>query len=72
MIPDYPWFGPRNGMSWGWAPISWEGKFLSFAFIMLGVALSVLVKDRRKLLLYSGGLVFAFIMLALLTGGPPG
>jgi hypothetical protein len=71
-IPDYPWFGPRHGMGWGWAPISWESKAISFVVftVMLFVCFFY---GRSKITLYVvGSGVLLLLIVCAVTGTPPG
>jgi hypothetical protein len=54
VIPDYPWFGPRHGMGWAWAPVIWEGKLIT-AVVAVILAITVLTFGRSKKTLYIGG-----------------
>ncbi len=72
MIPDYPWFGPRHGMGWGWAPISWEGKVLSFVVIAaLLIATLRYGRSRKTFYAVCGGVVVLLVAVAV-TGTTPG
>ena len=72
MIPDYPWFGPRHGMGWGWAPISWEGKLLC-ALVAVAALVAFLVFGRsRKMIYVAFGLAIFMVVAAGLTGTAPG
>ena len=72
MIPDYPWFGPRHGMGWGWTPVSWEGKWITAAVAVI-LAVTVLTFGRSKKTLYivAGSVVFLLLVCAV-TGTAPG
>lgn len=76
MIPDYPWFGPRHGMGWGWAPITWEGKLLTFA-ALVACAILVLLGHHgrittRQTLFWILGIVAGALAIAAFTGTAPG
>lgn len=72
MIPDYPWFGPRHGMGWGWAPITWEGQVLC-ALVALAVLVTVLTLGRsRKTIYIVFSLAIFMVAVAALTGTAPG
>jgi hypothetical protein len=71
-IPDYPWFGPRHGMGWGWAPVSWEGKLACFAVFVLCLIAYLAFGRSKKTLYIIGGLVVFIVIVAALTGTAPG
>jgi len=72
MIPDYPWFGPQHGGAWGWTPITWEGKVLTFVIgALLIVAALKFGRSRKTFYILSGGIAF-LIIAAAITGTAPG
>lgn len=71
-IPDYPWFGPRHGMGWGWAPASREGQAVLVVFILL-LGLGYLRFCSSKTFLYMvGGLTVLLLIICAITGTAPG
>ena len=72
MIPDYPWFGPQHGGAWGWSPISWEGKVLSFAVVVACIATVIAFGRSRKTLYIVGAAVVFLVAVSAITGTAPG
>ena len=72
MIPDYPWFGPRHGMGWGWTPVSWEGKVLTYAVIVAITITAFGFGRYRKAYYVIGGLVMFLLAVCAVTGTAPG
>jgi len=72
MIPDYPWFGPRHGRGWGWAPITWEGKLVCAAIAVVGIGAVLYFGRSRKTLYIVAGLAVFAISVAAVTGTAPG
>ena len=76
MLPDIPWFGPRHGMGWGWAPITWEGQVLTYGVVALCLIVALLGRlDRIKtgpMLYWILGSVAGLVAIAALTGTAPG
>ena len=71
-IPDYPWFGLRHGMGWGWAPVSWEGQAVLVVFIVL-LGFGYLRFRSSKMFLYMvGGLTVLLLAICAVTGTAPG
>ena len=72
MIPDYPWFGPRHGMGWGWAPISWEGKVLCALVAAIALVTCLTLGRSHKTIYVAFGLAIFMVVVAALTGTGPG
>lgn len=72
MITKHPWFGPKNGIGWGWTPVSWEGWVVS-ALCLATIVGAYLVFGRAPMTTYvTLGAVAALIIICLLTGTAPG
>ena len=72
IITRHPWFGPKNGLGWGWTPVSWEG------WAVTGLCLAVIV---GAYLVYGYAPMTTYVTLAaiavlilvcVLTGTQPG
>lgn len=66
-----PWFGPKRVTGWGWSPVSWQGWAVSGVFLVL-VAVSLIAWPGAAGSLVVVGLVVVLVLVALLTGDPPG
>lgn len=71
-VPDYPWFGPRHGMGWGWAPVSWEGQAVLVIFIVLLGFSYLRFRSSRTFLYLTAGLTVLLLMICAVTGTKPG
>jgi hypothetical protein len=72
MITKHPWFGPKNGMGWGWTPVSWEG-WLVTALCLAVFFGAYFVFGRAPMTTYVMlGSVAALIIACLLAGTAPG
>jgi amino acid transporter len=71
-ITQKPWFGPKRSVGWGWRVSSWQGAIvlLLFLFSMFGV----IGYSRSTLTGALGAIIISgiFILVAFLTGDPPG
>ncbi len=71
-----PWFGPKR-FGWGWRPVSRAGWVVSLGYLalLLGVLLlsARVFPDRPGLTAaLVAGLSVALVVVAALTGAPPG
>ncbi len=66
-----PWFGPKTGLGWGWAPVTWQGWALTVVLVAAVLALSMPGEPRGRGLI-SLGLVGAYMVVVVLTGTKPG
>jgi|GEM_PF-6460207 len=71
-IPDYPWFGPRHGMGWGWAPMSWEGQAVLVAFLVLLGFGYLRFRSSMTFLYLTAGLTVLLLIVCAITGTAPG
>jgi hypothetical protein len=68
MITKHPWFGPKNGLGWGWTPVSWEG-WLVTTLCLLAIVGANFVFGRVPMTTYiTLGSVAAVVVICLLTG----
>jgi len=65
------WFGPKRVLGWGWSPVSWEGGFVSAAFIVLTLA-SVIFWQGTGSMIAVAVLIGLLLVIVVLTGDPPG
>jgi hypothetical protein len=67
-----PWFGPKQSVGWGWRPTTWQGWLVTLVLVVfLSVVLHSLGRSVLSLAI-AVGLIGAFVVVALLTGGKPG
>ena len=72
MISKHAWFGPKNGLGWGWTPVSWEGWAVS-ALCLGAIIGAYFVFGRAPMTTYvTLGAVATLIVVCLLTGTAPG
>ena len=72
MFSELPWFGPRGGLNWGWAPITWEGWAITLAFVVV-VALGFRIYGSSgKFFGVLGASIAGLIAVCALTGTAPG
>jgi hypothetical protein len=65
------WFGPKKVLGWGFSPISWEGGLVSAGFIVLTLV-SVIIWQGTGAMIAVPVLIGLLLVIALLTGDPPG
>jgi hypothetical protein len=70
-ITQKPWFGPKRHLGWGWTVQSWQGAVVTVIFVGLVAAALVLVTGPLRFVAAAVALA-AFLVVALLTGDPPG
>ena len=66
------WFGPKKYVGWGWRILSWKGAVASAAFVALIVVSGIAFRGSVAGALIVVGLIGAFLVVAWLTGTPPG
>lgn len=72
MITKHPWFGAKNGLGWGWTPVSWEGWAAS-AICLIVIIGAYFIFGRAPITTYvTLGAVAALVLLCFLTGTAPG
>lgn len=71
MITKYPWFGPKEGIGWGWTPITWEGWSVVALFLVLLILSHFLLASPIRNYAIAGE-VAVLILICFLTGLPPG
>ncbi len=71
-ITTKPWFGPKKYFGWGWRVTSWQGAVVLLFFIVLLIA--VLIYSHNSIVGITSAVfvTLLFILIALLTGDPPG
>jgi hypothetical protein len=72
MLTNYPWFGPRDGVSWGWTPLTWEGWMVSLVCIAAILAAYFYYGKTRRLYYVTGASLSVLLVICVLTGTAPG
>ena len=65
------WFGPKKYLGWGWTITSWQGAVVTAVFAVVIIAAFTLFHGVLRFAVPAAAFV-AFLVVALLTGDPPG
>jgi hypothetical protein len=66
------WFGPKRVAGWGWVPYSWQGWAVTVGLIAALIGTNALFHGTTARLVVSAGVIIAFVLIAFVTGDPPG
>jgi hypothetical protein len=72
MLSPLPWFGPRGGAAWGWAPLTWEGGVITLLCIAVCLGAYAAYGKSRRAYYIVGASISLLLVICALTGTPPG
>lgn len=71
-ITHKPWFGPKRTVGWGWRVTSWQGAVVLTLFLFCVFMIALCAHTTVVGALGAITLAVLFVIIALLTGDPPG